>query len=170
MVFAQFGQHIEQCHVFGIVVEYTLVAQDVPIGSRRVTAQFANTLGNRIDHGIKLAGLFIEHQVIVAKVRTTHVPVKNFGPQVKGGYIRDDAVHRRTDIARRRSVEVGWRYQWRIARFHTRLSACLTAIFDLDFFMAWSLISRFVMAVVRYAITAMMRVASSRSMYAGQQM
>ena len=89
---------------------------------QRVATQFANTLGDRIGHGIKLIGLFIENQVIAANVRAAHVAVKIPGLQIDGEYIGEDAVHRRADIARRCTLEIGWRHQRGTARLHARLS------------------------------------------------
>src|SRR6266481_2738677 len=59
----------------------------------RKSANFPNSLGDRIRHGKKLVAVFVEEQVVVAEMRAAQVPVEVFGFQVKREYVRQNGVH-----------------------------------------------------------------------------
>src|SRR5579871_3219282 len=76
VVFAQLGQHVLRRDVVGVVVGDALDAIDLADRAQRTAADLAGALGDVIGHGEDLLGLLIEQQVIVAKMRTGHMPVK----------------------------------------------------------------------------------------------
>ena len=69
---------------------------------------------NLITRGEKLIGMFVEQQVVVAKMRTTHVPVEIFRFHVEREDISQNGVHRRGDVFRRRRREISSCLQWGI--------------------------------------------------------
>jgi hypothetical protein len=52
-------------------------------GTQRGSADFPNALRDSVSHCIQLIGLFVQKQVIVAKVGSTHVPAEVLGLKVK---------------------------------------------------------------------------------------
>ncbi len=61
----------------------TLRARDVPDGPNRSAPNFARPLGDRIGHCEDLIALIVEHQVVIAKMRTCHVPMEVFCLEVE---------------------------------------------------------------------------------------
>ena len=62
-------------------------------GAQGGTADFADTLGNRVSHRVDLIGLLVQHDVVVAEMWAAHVPMEVFGFQVQRKNIGQDAVH-----------------------------------------------------------------------------
>ena len=71
------------------------------------TTNFADTLGHRIGHGEKLVGLFIEEEMIIAKMRAAHVPVEIFCLHIDGEDIGEKRVHRAGNVFRRFRGKIG---------------------------------------------------------------
>jgi len=57
--------------------------------------------------------VLVEHEVVVAEVRTAHVPVEILGFQVHREDIGQDRVERAGDVGSRTLLEVVWRCQGR---------------------------------------------------------
>src|SRR5438445_1460523 len=75
VVLAQLGEHVLRLHVFGIVVEHALRAGDVPDGLESGASDLTDALGNGVGHRIKRVGLLVQEQMVVVKMRSTHVSV-----------------------------------------------------------------------------------------------
>ena len=115
VVVTHLGQHVGGFHVLGVVVQHTLGACDVADRAQRAAADLADAFGQRVGHREQLLGLFVEHQVIVAKVRAAHVPVEVLGFQVEREHIGQHAVQGGGDVLRGRWLQVGGRGQWRVS-------------------------------------------------------
>ncbi len=70
IIVTQFRQHVERRDIFGIIVLDALQATDLPDRMQRSPANLAYTFGDVIGGGEYLITLFIQHQVIVAEVRS----------------------------------------------------------------------------------------------------
>jgi len=79
---------------------------------QRKSTNLSNSFRDWVGHREKLIRMFVQQQVVVAKMRTAHVPVEIFRFHVEREYIRQDAVHRGSDVLRRRSCEVSSCLQW----------------------------------------------------------
>lgn len=78
VVFAQLADHFLRTHAFFIVVFQPSVARDIADRMDRRSADLARPLGDRIRYGEDLRCLFIEQQMIIAKVPPADMPVKFF--------------------------------------------------------------------------------------------
>ena len=86
---------------------------------RRVVPYLADSLGDRIGHRVELVGLLVEHEVVVAKVRSAHVPVEILGLQVHRENVGEDRIERAGDVvggAFSRSLDVASGAFWRRLR------------------------------------------------------
>ena len=113
-VIGQLGDHVQGLDIFRIVIEYALIAGNVADRSQRKSANLADSLCDWISHREKLVGVLIEKQMVIAEVRTTHVPVEIFGFQVEREHVSQNGVHRRCDVPGRRSCEIGRSFKWRV--------------------------------------------------------
>src|SRR5579872_5639567 len=92
VVFAQFGEHIERIDILRIVIAEALQAANVADRSNRSATDFAHALGDIVGHRKNLAGLLIEQEVVVPKVRSADVPVKVLGLYIESKYISQQRV------------------------------------------------------------------------------
>ncbi len=83
VVGVEFEQHVARRHEFLVVVVDSLQAGDVPDGADGGAADFAHALCDVVADREDLRALFIEQQVIVAEMRTAHVPVEILRFEVK---------------------------------------------------------------------------------------
>ena len=82
------------------------------------SAQLADALGDGIGHRIDLVGLLVQQQVIVAKMRPAHVPVKVLGLQIERKDVRQDGVHGPGNVLGRVGFQVGRGGQRGLAPHH----------------------------------------------------
>ena len=87
VVVAQLGEHVLGRHVVGIVVGNALQAGDMADRTQRHAADLAGTLGNRIGGREDLLALFVQQQMVVAEMRTGHMPVEILGLEVESEHI-----------------------------------------------------------------------------------
>ena len=92
IVFKQLSEHIARIDKVRVVVAQALQPGDVPNRSNRSAADFASSLRNVVGHCKDLAGLLIKQQVVVAEVRSTNVPMKILGLQIKGEHVRQQSI------------------------------------------------------------------------------
>src|SRR6266508_1532829 len=74
----------------------------------------SNSLCDGICHREKLVGALIEEQMVIAEMRTAHVPVEIFCFHIKREHIGENGVHLCADILNRLMREIGSRLQRRI--------------------------------------------------------
>lgn len=79
IVFAQLGEHIQRIDKLRVVIADALQAGNMPDGSNRRAADLAYALRDVVGHCKDLAGVFIQQQVVVAKMRSAGVPMKVLG-------------------------------------------------------------------------------------------
>ena len=72
----------------------TLVPGDIPNRPQGNVSKLANTLCNDVAHREDLLTLIIQQQMIVAEVRTSHVPMKIFSFHIEREGVGDDLVER----------------------------------------------------------------------------
>ena len=72
--------------------------RDVADRPDRRAADLADPLGDRIGHREDLVGLFVEQQVVVAKMRSAHVPVEVLRLQVEREDVRQQRSERAADL------------------------------------------------------------------------
>src|SRR6266436_6429329 len=92
----------------------------------RKSANFPNSLGDWIRHGEKLVAMFVEQQVVVAKMRATHVPVEIFRLQVECEHVRQNGVHGTGNVLGGGTCEIGRCGQWSIASLSKLCRFCGT--------------------------------------------
>ena len=98
VVFAQFGQHVERIDILGVVIAEALQARHVTDGSNRDAADLAHALGDVIGHRKDLVGVLIEQEMVVAKVRSAHVPMKVLGLHIKREHIGQQRIESAADV------------------------------------------------------------------------
>jgi hypothetical protein len=98
IVFTQFCEHIEGIDIVRVVIAETLQAGNVPDRSNRGAADLAHALGDVVGHRKDLAGLVIEQEVIVAKMRSAHMPMKVLGLHIETKYIGQQRIEAAGDI------------------------------------------------------------------------
>jgi hypothetical protein len=116
VVVAQFGQHVERRNESGVVVEDALQAADLADRPQSHAPDFSNPLRDRIRGSEDLIALLIQEQVIVAKVRTRHVPMEILCLQVQCEHVREQQVERGGDLLHRLRLQVRRRMKRRDAR------------------------------------------------------
>ena len=84
IISVKLGQHFFWGDEFGIVVFQRLVARDVADRTECSSAKFTRALRDLVGHGEELVGVIIQHQVVIAKVASSHVPVKVLRLHVEG--------------------------------------------------------------------------------------
>src|SRR5437879_3710178 len=98
-------------------------------------SNLADALRNRVRHGKKLIRLFVQQQMIIAEMRSAHMPMEVFGFQVQHEYVREDRVQRTRDVLSCLGLQIGRGIEWghllksqvvllRVRCFHIRPS-CL---------------------------------------------
>src|SRR5947207_15333296 len=87
-IFAEFSYHVKRPNVFSFAVHDALKARNLPDRTNGYPADLPYALGNGVRHGEKLVALVIEHQVIVAEIRTRHVPMEVLGLEIQREYVR----------------------------------------------------------------------------------
>src|SRR5260370_39122647 len=92
----------------------------------RKSANFSNSLGDLIRHGEKLVAMFVEQQVVVAEMRTAHVPVEIFRLQVEREHVRQNSVHGASNILGGGTCEIGRCGQWSITSLSKLCRFCGT--------------------------------------------
>src|SRR4030095_10930412 len=93
VVLRQFSKHIQGLDILGVVIEHALGPRDLSARSQRDSARLAHALRDWIGHRKKLVGLFVQEQVVVAKMRTAHVPVEIFRLHIKREKVWENRVH-----------------------------------------------------------------------------
>ena len=105
------GQHVVRRHELRIVVEDALQAADVPDRAQRHAAELAHPLRDRVRSGEDLVGMLVEKEVIVAKMRPRHVPVKVLGLEVEREHVGKESIQRPRDVPHCIGLEVGRRVE-----------------------------------------------------------
>ena len=98
VVFAQFGDHVERIDILRIVIAEALEAANVSDGANGAAAQFAHALGYVVGHRKNLAAMLIEQEMVIPKVRPTHVPMKILGLQVQSKYVGQQGIESAADV------------------------------------------------------------------------
>src|SRR5256885_322677 len=70
---------------------------------------------NGIAHPVELVGLLIEQQVVVAEVRSAHVPMEILGLEIQGPDIGEDGIHASGDVLGCLGAKIARRHQRRRA-------------------------------------------------------
>src|SRR4029077_1868771 len=76
-------QHVLRAHILGVVVQNALQAGDVADGTDGGASDLPRPCGDGVGGSEYLIALLVQQEVIVAEVRTRHVPVKILGLQVQ---------------------------------------------------------------------------------------
>jgi hypothetical protein len=69
-------------------------------GPQGRTAEFADAFGKGVSHRKDLIALFIQKQMVIAEVRSRHVPVEVLGLDVERKGVRKQQVQRRRYVTR----------------------------------------------------------------------
>src|SRR5262249_10871430 len=81
-----------------IIVGDALMTRDVTDRTQGDAADFAYTLGKDIGHRENLVGLFVEQEVVIAKMWPADVPVKVLGLQIERESIGQQCIERAGNI------------------------------------------------------------------------
>ena len=111
VVVAHLGEHIHRRDEISVVVEDALQTSYVPDGAQRHAADLANTLGDRVGGGEDLIGMLVKQEMVVAKVRSRHVPVKILRFQVQREHIRKKHIERTGNVLNGLRFQVRTRLQ-----------------------------------------------------------
>jgi len=84
------------------------VVADIADGMERCTTDLPSSFGDHIGHCEYLRCLFIEEQVVIAKVGTADVPMEVFRLDIKREYIGQQLPQIARDLGDRFIAEIGW--------------------------------------------------------------
>src|SRR5207253_4146501 len=112
LVFPEFAQHIGGRNEVRVVVMDTLQSGNVSDRSNSCTADLSSPLRNLIRHGKQLISVIVEQKVIIAEVRSTHMPVKILGFQVQAEDISEERIKRACNVRDGFGINVRWRCEW----------------------------------------------------------
>jgi hypothetical protein len=87
VVVTQLGEHIQRSDKIGVVVRDSLKTSDMSDRTNRRAADFASAFSNIVRGGEDLLRLFVEKKMIVAEMRTRHMPVIVFCFHIKRKYV-----------------------------------------------------------------------------------
>src|SRR6266849_7349925 len=102
VVVAQLGEHVEGRHEICVIVEDTLEPPDLTDRAQRRAADLPYALGDRVRGGEDLVGLLVQEKMIIAEVRTRHVPMEVLRLHVEREYVGKQHVERGGDNRHRR--------------------------------------------------------------------
>jgi hypothetical protein len=91
-------EHFSRSNALIVVVLQALMPRDIADRVQGSPSDFASTLGNIIRHAENLLAVFVEQQVIVAKVWPRHVPMEILGLQVQCERIGQQLTQRGGDL------------------------------------------------------------------------
>jgi hypothetical protein len=112
LVFPEFAQHIGGSDEVRVVVMDTLQPGNVSDRSNGRTADLSNPLRNLIRHGKQLIPVIVEQKVVIAEVRSTHMPVKIIGFQVQAEDISEESIKPADNVRDGFGINVRWRCEW----------------------------------------------------------
>src|SRR5690242_21636662 len=75
-------------------------------------SNLADALRNRVGHRKKLIRLFVQQQMIIAEMRSAHMPMEVLGFQVQHEYVRKDPVQRTRDVLGCLGLQIGRGIEW----------------------------------------------------------
>src|SRR5882757_7759381 len=107
VIVTKLGEHVLGSHIVGVVVEDPLQAGDLADRAQRRTSYLSTAFRYRVSHRKELIALLVEQKVIVAKIRTAHVPVKILGLRIEREHIREQCREGCGDILCRSWAQVG---------------------------------------------------------------
>src|SRR5262245_23892279 len=84
IILSELRQHVERSYVVGLVIFDPLVPDDLADGVYGVTANFADTFGDRIRCFEDLRRLLIEQQMVVAEMRPGDMPMEILRLHIEG--------------------------------------------------------------------------------------
>jgi hypothetical protein len=98
VVVAQFGEHIHRRNKIRIVVSDALQAANVADRAQGRAADLADTLSYCIGSGEDLAALLVQQKMIVAKMRTLHMPMKILRLHIQSEHVGEQDIQRAREI------------------------------------------------------------------------
>jgi hypothetical protein len=115
VVGAQLGQHVERIDIVGVVVGDALEPRDVTGRVQRRAANLAHPLGDLVGDGEDLIALLVEQEVIIAEMRSAHMPMEVLGLEIEREHVGEQRIERSGDVAAGIVAEVGRRDERRLA-------------------------------------------------------
>ena len=106
IIFSQLGEHIERVHELSVIIFDTLNSCDMADRAQCRAARFADAFRDRIRHGVQLVRMFVEHEMVVPKMRAAHMPMEVLRFHIEGEDIGENRIHATRDILRRVRGEV----------------------------------------------------------------
>src|SRR6185295_12989087 len=79
IVVTELSQHVERSDVVRIIVQYSLESGNMSDGADRRSPDLAYPFGYRICRRKNLSTLFVQHTMVVAKMRTGYMPMEILG-------------------------------------------------------------------------------------------
>lgn len=98
VVVSKFGEHVHRRNEISVVVQNALQAADMPDRTQCRASDLAHAFGNGVGRSEDLVTLLVEKKVIIAKVRTGHVPMKILGLQIQAKHIGKTMIARRAPV------------------------------------------------------------------------
>src|SRR6201998_694320 len=107
LVFMKLGQHALCSYEVPIVVRNSLEPRNVADGAVRGSANLPGALGCFVGYREYLVSVVIEKQMIIAKVRSAHMPMKILRFQIEAEHICEQRIQRPRDVFNCLQVKVG---------------------------------------------------------------
>ena len=111
-VFTKFTKHIGWSDEIRVIVGEALQTTDVSNRANGRAADLANALRDFVCHSKYLVGVVIQQQVVVAKMRTGHMPVKVLRFQIEDENIRNECVKSTRDVFNGFRIKIGGGQEW----------------------------------------------------------
>src|SRR5581483_5245930 len=106
VVVHELAEHFDRLHEVFVVIANALVLGDVADRAQRQSADLAHALRKLVGGPENLLGLFVEEQVVVAKMRAAHVPMEILGFEVERKGVGENAVQRLGNFPDRRVGQI----------------------------------------------------------------
>jgi hypothetical protein len=94
--------------MYSVVIQDALHTDNMGDGFSAEPHPFRTRSATALSHCENPIVLLVEHQMVIPKVRSAHVPVKLLGVEVKRKDIHQDSVHGCSHFLSRLRIEVGW--------------------------------------------------------------
>jgi KaiC/GvpD/RAD55 family RecA-like ATPase len=108
LVFEQLAEHVLRRPLIRVAVGDALLSRNVADRASRRGAYFANAFRNIVGQRENLISVIVKQQVVIAKMRTTDVPMEVFGFEIERENISEKPVEGAGDLLHGFGLDVRW--------------------------------------------------------------
>ncbi len=108
IILSKFTQHIGRVNIIRVIVRDALETSNVSDGTYRRSTDLPYAFSDLIGDVNDLIRVFIEEKMVVAKMRSAHVPMEVLCLQVKGEHVREESVESSGDVLDCLKLNICW--------------------------------------------------------------